>query len=237
MKHSTDANQLRFIYEARIQEETAHPTPLTSDVLQNFQTCLVQIAHKGNILTADCWLSSLDPAVKAGRYDLSASILGQDHEISPGFRDAPWMWSIPLLAMIKDLPPQTPIIWTRGLQMDGTWRQDSPYGTTGGAIGFANGATRIYQGTVQGLVKWGTEMPTANIAETLPPGTRVGEHVLTPETGEHIRWHGRWTMIGTGVGLLVVGMVCGGTAFGRRHWLSLGIIGTSLVLQWWLARL
>ena len=79
-----------------------------------------------------------------------------------------------------NIPAETPIAWTRGLQSDGTWRKDSPYGGEVGFVVFAGGNTRIFPGTIEGLLKWGPHEPTNNIAEALSPGTRIGEYVPPP---------------------------------------------------------
>ncbi len=68
----------------------------------------------------------------------------------------------------------TPVIWTRGLQDDGTWSSNSPYAGSGGYITFLDGHT-IWADKLSlapggaALVKFGTNAPTANIQEALPP--------------------------------------------------------------------
>ena len=184
------------------------------------------------------WVSRLDQVVKASDFEMLGSILadGDKSKFAPGFDAVPLAWAVALVPDITKLPPETPVMWTRGLQPDGTWQADSPYGNWGGYVGYAGGAMNVFRGQITGLMKWGTKIPTANISEALPPGTRIGEYTVTPEIAERIRQRELSTVIGVVVGLLAVSALCGGTGFGRRHWLPLAIIGGSVVFQWWLAR-
>jgi hypothetical protein len=65
----------------------------------------------------------------------------------------------------------TPIVWTRGLQPDGTWSPNSPFGVEGGYIAYLDGH---YEWADKfSFVKYGTNIPTTNIREALPPGAVI----------------------------------------------------------------
>ncbi len=75
-----------------------------------------------------------------------------------------------------ELPPTTPLVWTRGLQPDGKWSKTSaPYGDWGGFVVFADGSMQKFNTIDRKLVKFGTKQPTSDIREALPPGTRILE--------------------------------------------------------------
>jgi hypothetical protein len=80
------------------------------------------------------------------------------------------------------MPSTTPILWTRGLQPDGTWAPHSPYGTHGGFIMFLGGNVAYFRNLSDdgGQLIARTGNKTANILEALPPGTRIGEYTPTP---------------------------------------------------------
>ncbi|MDR0351187.1 MAG: type II secretion system GspH family protein [Puniceicoccales bacterium] len=93
-----------------------------------------------------------------------------------------------------DMPPSTPILWTRGLGTDGKWHWPSGnycnrdtknqsynngsfFGQVeGGFIGFADGTVKWYEDLVgndgQGeLFEYGRAIRTKNVLRALPPGT------------------------------------------------------------------
>jgi prepilin-type processing-associated H-X9-DG protein len=72
----------------------------------------------------------------------------------------------------------TPIAWERGLQPDGTWSSNSPFQGQGGHMVFLDGHVEWFDkldasNTTSSLVKYGTNIPTANITEALPPGAVI----------------------------------------------------------------
>lgn len=231
----------RFIIEAWQAEQAKYKIGLPPEALSDVYALAAYLARTQGLTGVRTWMSPLDPVVKVLNYDLRGSILAEGDKIrlASGFGDAPLLWAVALVPNVTELPPETPVMWTRGLQPDGTWRADGPYGTWGGCVGYASGAMDLFRGKVTDLVKWGTKISTDNIAEALPPGTHISEYKLAPEMAARIRdrIRRRELMVSFGVagGLLVVGLGCAGTAFGRRHCLSLAIIGGSVVFQWWLA--
>lgn len=181
----------REISHARLVAEWEDHDQLPPETLANVYTFAGYLARlrKHDILHE--WVSAIDPAwlLRANRPKsiLVSSQGGLPASINPDFQDAPVTVAIALWPTAINLPPETPVTWTRGLQADGTWRDDSPYYGTGGFIGFANGDTRFFA-TLRGapLRKWGTNEPTSNIIEALPTGTRISEFVPPAEVAAYV---------------------------------------------------
>jgi len=83
-----------------------------------------------------------------------------------------------------NIPPNanvktTPVAWSRGLREDGTWTSDSPFGGKGGIVVFLDGHSKWYDRLSTSsqidnyLVIYGTNTPTVNIREALPPGAVI----------------------------------------------------------------
>lgn len=147
------------------------------------------------------WFSNQDPAFdlwqdKPTILRQLATILNPTTDsssapINPNFRGAPLALAVALFPSgmsLKDLPAKTPLAWTRGLEPAGTWRDDSPYGDWGGFIVFADGSLVQISRAIDGkLVKFDTTEPTSNIAQALPPGTRVSEYKPPPDMAAKAR--------------------------------------------------
>ena len=102
--------------------------------------------------------------------------------INPKFKAAPLAVAVaiyPTGVGKLSLPSTVPLAWTRGLQPDGTWSKTlAPYGDWGGYVVFLGGNVTTFKGGIKGgLVKFGTNEPTSNILEALPPGSRISEFV------------------------------------------------------------
>ena len=65
-----------------------------------------------------------------------------------------------------------PLIWTTGLQSDGTWVKDSPWDGEGGHVAFADGRTVWVEGRAQ-FKKYGTEEITHDVSEALPLNRKI----------------------------------------------------------------
>ncbi len=231
---SVDGSNLRTIVQARLaNEKTVGGLP--PEALVDVHALAGNLALAG-LNDASLWLSRVDPVFanspKASALDNAGNaqptpILNAPtkNEIAPAFRAAPLAWAAALLPGISGLPSETPVMWTRGLLSDGTWRADSPYGTSwGGFVVFAGGNLERFHGKVQGLHKWGTYEPTDNIAEALPPGTQLSESIVPPELAQKLvrvmKLHRVWTIAlnaAVGVGLLAI-LACFATSSGRRNW-------------------
>lgn len=90
--------------------------------------------------------------------------------INPAFSKLPLSVEI-VAALPNGRPTSTPIAWTRGLQSDGTWPADSPWQGDGGHIAYLDG--HVEWATKFSSYKYGTNIPTTNIREALPPGTVI----------------------------------------------------------------
>jgi hypothetical protein len=174
-----------------------------------------------------------------GYQERSKPIVNSERKAAPEFRKAPLVWAVALLPNVSKLPGSTPILWTRGLQADGTWGEARPFRTTPGSIFFADGRMRSFQGSIKEELKaWGTGKPTSNIREALPPGTRISEWVPSPEQLRRVtqlrrqeRWQD-WLRL-TIPPLLLVGCSFWATAPGLRslgRGICLGLFGRAVAL-------
>ena len=148
------------------------------EALTDVYAYAAELARSGILMWPQFWLSRIDPSLKTAAFEDNHYIVNSvSKRINPKFQGAPLAFAVALLPKVSDLPPTTPIAWTRGLQPDGTWRKDNPYGGKGGDVFFVGGNVQQYTKTAGPFVKWGTLEPTSNILEALPPGTRIGEYV------------------------------------------------------------
>jgi len=183
---SRDASNLRQIAQASLIYANSHQErfPEATDVWD-----YARLLAEADILNeANMWQSRLDPATQTtGRVDgpvLAPAIANQTRALTPEFRACKLCFAVALGKLTTAMPATTPIAWTRGLQPDGTWAKHSPYGGEGGHIAFLGGNVRYFRNlTDEGgqLTRFDGQGQTANILEALPPGTRIGEYVPTPE--------------------------------------------------------
>ncbi len=151
------------------------------------------LAENAGLNGASSWQSRFDPATTTHN-DFPALILspaagGKPRELNPAFRKLRPCFAVALGSLNVNMPATTPIVWTRGLQSDGTWAKHSPYGEEGGYIYFIGGKVSFYPNlTTNGgeLTRFDGTGKTSNILEALPPGTRIGEYLPTPE--EQVEW-------------------------------------------------
>jgi hypothetical protein len=148
------------------------------------------------------WFYAYDPAWLLSKSRPTAILTRTSPDgpvsLAPNFRGSPVAWAVAIFPpdiRISQLTSDTPLVWTRGLRPDGTWREDGPLAGERGFICFASGAVSSYKTGVGSssfntmpLVTWGTQTPTTNILEALPPGTRISEYVPPPEVAAFARW-------------------------------------------------
>ena len=85
---------------------------------------------------------------------------------------------------LRDLRGSFPILWTKGLQTTGTWKEDSPWGGKGGHVLYSDGTIKWLE-DAKGYEEEGvfidseTEKPTSNIKDAIPDQWEV----LTPDGG------------------------------------------------------
>lgn len=197
------------------------------------------------------WFYTYDPAWRFSKQHPTAILTRTSPDgpatLAPNFRGSPVAWAVAIFPpdiRISQLPPETPLIWTRGLRSDGTWREDGPLGGEGGAMGFVAGYTMQYKGPVGSgpsplqLVKWGTKTPTTNILEALPPGTRISEHTPPPEVAAYARWlpMRRRLFMALSAALLVAASLAIAHAYVRSCKLAMilaALVGTAGALWFW----
>ena len=74
-------------------------------------------------------------------------------------------------------PSLTPLLWTKGLQADGTWADDSPWEGRGGHIAFLDGHVVFYKDTVDQLTNPETGARETDITAVV---RAAGGSVVTP---------------------------------------------------------
>jgi hypothetical protein len=178
------------------------------------------------------WFYAYDPAWLHSKPHPTTIIMrtspGAPMTLNPIFRGSPVAWAVAIFPpdiRINQLPPETPLVWTRGLRPDGTWREDSPLAGKGGAMVFVSGAAMNYKGPVgsgplaRPFMQWGTQTPTTNILEALPPGTRISEYIPPPEVAAYARWlQSKRRLLVTLSGSLLLATCLLGTHSGTRGW-------------------
>jgi len=68
---------------------------------------------------------------------------------------------------------RTPIAWTRGLESNGKWAADAPYGSSGGLILFLDGSVQRVADASKILVDFETQQPTADIRKAVPSAASI----------------------------------------------------------------
>jgi hypothetical protein len=183
---SLDSGTIHTVALAWLKWESDHPNGLPPDAEIDIHGLAAQLALSGLIAEPKFWISDIDESFVGTEIPRTIFALKGDRTIvalDPEFQVAALVPAFALLPKIdpKLLPAETPIVWTRGLESDGNWADDSPYGNWGGFIVFADGSAKTFKGSIAGgLVKWGTKIPTSNILEALPPGTRILEYKRPP---------------------------------------------------------
>lgn len=195
------------------------------------------------------WFYAYDPAWLLSKQHPRAILMRTSPDgpvtLAPNFRGSPVAWAVAIFPpdiRVSRLPPETPLVWTRGLRPDGTWREDSPFAGEGGVMSFAGGNATQSQGPLGSspyasqLVKWGTKTPTTNILEALPPGTRISEYVPPPEVAACARWlPWKRRLLVTLSGALLFAACLAGTrssARGWKRWLA-KVAGAACALWFW----
>ncbi len=231
-----DGNNLHTIGQAWLADETGRKGDLPPEALMDVYALAAYLARTGATPDPRLWITRLDTVV-APSYQFPGSIVNPDDksQLTDAFRAAPLAFAAALVPMMSKLPPETPVMWTRGLKPDGTWRIDSPYGSWGGHVVFANGTLKKFEGKIGGgLTKWGTHEPTSSIIEALPPGTRISEYVPLTEIAEHLRRQMLLVRLAQVGGLLLLAVICVATRWGRRNWGPLAATGLLLAVWFFL---
>jgi hypothetical protein len=181
---AVDASHLRQVGQASLIAASDHNNqlPRATDVWDYAR----QLAVDGGLDDGTMWISSLDPARDGASNGVSTVVDSDKRTILPSFLALKPSFAVPLGELNANMPGTTPVAWTRGLQPDGTWAADSPYGTDGGHIVFLAGNVEFFKNVKNSLVSFDGKRRTSNILEALPPGTRIGEYV--PNDKEKRDW-------------------------------------------------
>lgn len=157
---------------------------LPSESATDIYEVAARLAKSGALSDPSIWISQFDQkypklTIPSSVLDLTASD-PKTAELSPVFGQAPLAFAVAIFPAGVGritMPASTPIAWTRGLLTDGTWSKNRAlYGDWGGSVVFIDGHVKTFKGGINGgLVKYGTNLPTSNILEALPPGSRISE--------------------------------------------------------------
>ena len=208
-QRAAESQNLGFIVKSRLLLEEETQRELPPEALTDVYALAAHLARAG-LNSPGFWISKLDHLIPGGYVSELELILkpgtdGATATIDPVFERQPLAWAVALVPSISKLPPDTPVAWTRGLRPDGKWRADSLYPAIGGYVVSADARVVFYKYSIDGqFFKWGTRTPTSNIAEALPPGTRVSES--RPGGGDAVQssWTPVWMQMILGLVMLAV---------------------------------
>ncbi|MFI3290413.1 MAG: type II secretion system protein [Opitutales bacterium] len=161
---------------------------LTSETYINKNTpheWAARLAEKGGLNIPEMWILDNDTRVQEkiaqDEVAMPLFIVEQDEisgetSLSSEFESFPLSWSI--ANGTKQGGDSTPLIWSRGLQPEGTWSvDDGVFEDAGGHIAFTDGSIKFYtslkdENTDEGILKkYKKSQRTFNISETIKGGT------------------------------------------------------------------
>lgn len=155
--------------------------------VQTIHDAAEMLARGGGLNDATMWVTEGD--AKSGIEGQLGTIINRDRSADATFPNQNVIAFDYALDLSTTMPSTTPIAWTRGLKEDGTWDEHGTFGASGGFIVFLGGnlmkASDVSSGRSP-LRRFGTQEPTTNILEALPPGARVvgaGPGTLNRSTG------------------------------------------------------
>jgi hypothetical protein len=241
---SIESVHLGELMQARYRSGSNPPGGLLPEGLPDIYAYAAYLAQFGNATDVDLWFSKRDPVLWPKNLMPDAILLPNQNipaaAIASHFQGAPLAWAVALLPDIANVPQTTPMIWTRGLQSDGTWRKDSPAGALGGHVGFVAGNAKFYHEINGQLFKFGTQQPTNNILEALPPGTRVSEYTPTSDDllrSQHLVFINKVLSVASWLGALLLTVSCAAiaTLFRNKTWRRVlcSIIGVVCSVWFW----
>jgi prepilin-type N-terminal cleavage/methylation domain-containing protein/prepilin-type processing-associated H-X9-DG protein len=176
------ANQLRQIAVSIAQLSQENPTTLSLFNVNNVYAFSAQFAYLTGINQACLFITEDDSALKNQAFPLV--ILNDINDVTSlntTFEKATLSFAFSSKISPNASPSTTPIAWTRGLRLNGTWDPaTSPYEGKGGHIVFLDGHVKWYKrldSTLphNQLTRYGTNISTTSILEALPPGACILE--------------------------------------------------------------
>ena len=166
-RRSIDSSNLRQIGQASLIYASDSQDRLPQ--VDNIHAFAAELARLGGLNDATIWFSTEEYRGHDG-LRVSTVLTPDRQRIEPSFAAARPSFAAAVRGLHAALPSTTPIAWTRGLQPDGTWSEDSPYGGEGGHIVFLGGNVSFYRklgGSTPALVDR-EGRPTADIRAALP---------------------------------------------------------------------
>src|SRR5690606_16231989 len=165
---SVDASNIRQIGQASLIYANDHggtlpPVIVVEHGIERVATihdAALLLAFGGGLNDSDSWFSRYDKALSGKEHEIEtvlASPLDRPTEdpwergLKPDFA-AQQVFSFDYVTgLTVDMPSTTPIAWTRGLRLDGTWDEEGVYGTDGGHIVFLGGNVMFYKNLGSGV--------------------------------------------------------------------------------------
>ncbi|MBI4624494.1 MAG: prepilin-type N-terminal cleavage/methylation domain-containing protein [Verrucomicrobia bacterium] len=156
-QRAVDANNLREIvkatqiYAGENGDRLPNPRTIPTTTLQNATQALLWpgiLARNGILTDPTFWFSKSDPFF-AGVYPVSIINTNDNTKrtLDPSFAGKSFAWEFASGLTMSDRAAM-PIIWTRGLQTNGSWNLNSGvYRDIGGYIGFLGGNVAFYSTT------------------------------------------------------------------------------------------
>jgi len=153
-QRAVDGNNLREIvkaaqiYAGENNDQLPNPRTIPATTLTNATQALLWpgiLARSGILTDPTFWFSKTDPFF-AGVYPVSIinTTDATKRTLDPSMTGKSLAWEFASGLKMSDTPA-TPIVWTRGLQTNGTWSLTSgTYKDSGGYIGFLGGNVAFY---------------------------------------------------------------------------------------------
>ena len=141
-RRSSDANNMRQLAMATIAHINQSGAT-NSTAFASLNDWAVALAQAGNFNEPALFIVPGDPA-----YTASTAVPAKvqtSGTVDTTFASAPLSVAAPSSINLNNSAASTPIVWTRGLQTNGTWSATSPYGTLGGYIAFLDGHVTFYK--------------------------------------------------------------------------------------------
>ena len=166
---AVDASNLRQIGQASLihADDSQNQLPQVDDI----HAFAAALARSG-LNDAHTWITT-DESRRNAYTKLSTVLSSDRRSLEPAFAAIRPSFAAAVRGLHVALPSSTPIAWTRGLQADGTWAKDSPYGGKGGHVVFLGGNVQWFN-RAEFLDHDGK--PTADIRAALPPDALIANN-------------------------------------------------------------